>query len=104
MTCTDGDIHAVPFNTTEQLINTLLVLFGGMLWARLVGTFCGLAAQLEPEVRERRERLSSLNSFMEDVRLPPFLRFRLREYFFEGGLPAEGGLKLHGGGGILLLV
>jgi len=78
-----GDIHATAFHPTEQFITTLIVLFGGALWASLVGTFCGLAAQLDPDVRERRERLSVLNAFMTDAGLPPFLRFRLREFLFE---------------------
>jgi len=86
-----GDIHATAFNVTEQLITTLMILAGGMIWANLVGTFCGLAAQLDPDLRERRERLSILNSFMTDTGLPPFLRYRLREYLFESAAVFKAG-------------
>ena len=60
-----------------------MVLFGGLLWANLVGTFCGLAAAIDPDTREKRDRLSTLIAFMHDAGLPRFLRYRLREYIFE---------------------
>jgi hypothetical protein len=33
-----GDITATPFNTVEQYICSVLILFGGMLWGYLIGT------------------------------------------------------------------
>lgn len=78
-----GDMSASRYSQAEQIITTLMVLLGGLLWASLVGTFCGLTAQLDPEQRERRNQLSTLNAFMADSGLPKFLRYRLREYVFE---------------------
>jgi len=78
-----GDIHATAGNKVELVMATIMVLMGAVLWASLVGTFCGLAAQLDPDIKERRERLSVLNAFMTESGLPSFLRYRLREFLFE---------------------
>jgi potassium voltage-gated channel Eag-related subfamily H protein 7 len=43
-----GDITATPFNPTEQVIASAIMLGSGMLWGYLIGTFCGLAANLSP--------------------------------------------------------
>jgi hypothetical protein len=74
-----GDVAASPFNVAEQVICTSMMLFGGMLWSQLIGTFCGVAASLSPGVLEFRDMLSHLNSFMASNDLPPEMRYKLRE-------------------------
>ena len=78
-----GDIVAEPFNVTEQMICSFIILSSGMLWGYLIGTFCGLAAASSPQKVVFREELSSLNTFMTENQLPKEMRFRLREYLFE---------------------
>jgi len=78
-----GDIAASPFNVSEQLVCTLMMLVGGMLWGHLIGTFCGIAAQLSPDLRIFRDHLSGLNAFMRNHSLPHAMRFKLREYMHQ---------------------
>ena len=78
-----GDVVAMPFNPTEQILCACIMLISGMLWGYLIGTFCGLAAGLSPVIKAFREDLSSLNSFMSEHGLPSETRFRMREYFHQ---------------------
>lgn len=78
-----GDVSATEFNVGEQVVCTVMMLFGGMLWGYLIGTFCGIAAQLSPDVRAFREHLSGLNAFMATHRLPSLMRIKLREYMHQ---------------------
>ena len=78
-----GDIVAQPFNVSEQVLASLIMLFSGMIWGYLIGTFCGLAANLSPSVQAFRAELSRLNEFMSANALPPATRFRLREFMHE---------------------
>ena len=80
---THGDITATPFNPTEQMIATVIMLLSGMLWGYLIGTFAGLAANLSPTEQEFRAELSQLNKFMSRHKFPNFIRYQLREYFHE---------------------
>jgi hypothetical protein len=43
-----GDIHATNRNVSEQVLNTLLMLTGAMLWGHVIGTFCGIVATMNP--------------------------------------------------------
>ena len=78
-----GDVAATAFNTAEQVICCLMMLVGGVIWSFLIGTFCGIAANLTPGVAEFRDSLSQLNQLMDSHDLPPLMRFRLREYMHE---------------------
>ena len=78
-----GDIYATPFNVEEQIVCTVMMLLGGMLWGYLIGTFCGIAAQMSPGVREFRDNLSGLNAFMTNHNLPDMMRVKLREYMHQ---------------------
>ena len=65
-----GDIVATPFNDVEQVVASCIMLFSGMIWGFLIGTFCNLASNLSPSVQLFRAELSQLNYFMshENVR------------------------------------
>ena len=78
-----GDVLAMPFNETEQVICSIIMLGSGMMWGYLIGTFCGLAANLSPSVQQFREELSQLNDFMSKYDIDAPTRLRLREYFHE---------------------
>ncbi len=54
-----------------------------MLFAQLVGSFCGLASALAPGKAQFRFDLSDLNVVMEQEAIPAALRFRLREYMHQ---------------------
>jgi len=78
-----GDVAATPFATGEQIICTLMMLLGAVLFAQLVGSFCGLASALSPGKAQFRFDLSDLNAVMEAEAVPSGLRFRLREYMHQ---------------------
>ena len=56
---------------------------GALLFAQLVGSFCGLAASMSPEKKEFRHDMSDLNALMQRENIPLQLRFRLREYMHQ---------------------
>lgn len=75
-----GDVHATSTNTLEQLVCTAIMYMGAIIFAQIVGSFCGLAASLSPDKAQFRFDLSDLNHHMEMEKIPIELRYRLREY------------------------
>ena len=78
-----GDIHATDRNVSEQVVTTLLMLSGGMLWGHVIGTFCGVIATMAPQTTEFNRRMDDLNTYMALHSLPNELRRRLREYLHQ---------------------
>jgi len=78
-----GDIAATPYNTAEQAVCTLLMLFGGMIWGSVIATFCGVIANLDPQGTEFRKTMDDLNTFMASQGIPREMRISLREYFHQ---------------------
>ena len=78
-----GDIIARPMNIAEQVVCSLMMLFGGMLWGNLIGVFCSIASNLSPTTNAFRKELSELNHFMHTNHLEHKLRFQLREYLHQ---------------------
>jgi hypothetical protein len=61
----------------------LMMLLGSLAFAYLVGSFCGLAANLSPEVVSFRQDLTNLNHFLNQNHIPDETRYRLREYMHQ---------------------
>merc|ERR1719399_1691404 len=59
------------------------MLLGGMTWGMVIATFCGVLANMDPEVTEFRTTMDNLNRFMSLQGLPQEMRMQLREYFFQ---------------------
>merc|ERR1719230_1146557 len=78
-----GDIAATPFNHSEQAVCTTLMLISSVIYAQVIGTYCGVVASLNPEQQAFREKLDDLNRFMQREELPSEMRRRLREYFHQ---------------------
>lgn len=78
-----GDITPRPQLASEQIMATLLMLVASMLWAYIIGTFCGMIATMNPAQANFRNTIDDLNRFMELQDLAPEMRQRLREYFHE---------------------
>ena len=53
-----GDIGATAFNPVEQAVCTGLMLTSSLVWAQVIGTYCGVVATLNPELREFRDTVS----------------------------------------------
>ena len=47
-----------------------MMLTGSMLFAYLVGSFCGLAANLSPDIVRFRQDLTDLNKFLTANAIP----------------------------------
>jgi len=78
-----GDMHATPHNITEQVVNTLLMLSGAIIWGNLIGTFCGVVATMNPHTAEFNRRMDDLNRYVKMHGLHNDLRRRLREYLHQ---------------------
>jgi hypothetical protein len=59
-----GDIAAATGNTAEQVVCTILMISGSMMWGMVLGTFCGVVASINPNGRDFRQRMDALNAFM----------------------------------------
>ena len=51
-----------------------------MMWAYIIGTFCGMIATMNPSAANFRNTIDDLNRFMKLQDLEPEMRRRLREY------------------------
>jgi len=78
-----GDIAATKFNVPEQVVATLLMLTSSLIYAQVIGTYCGVVATLNPELAAFRSEMDDLNRFMSREGLPNEMRRRLREYFHQ---------------------
>ena len=78
-----GDISATPLHGGEQVCCVCMMLIGSLLFAYLVGSFCGLAANLSPDTVRFRQDLTDLNKFLTANSIPAVLRYQLREYMHQ---------------------
>lgn len=46
---TGGDVKHGTFTMTEQVIFTLLIIVGSLMWSELIGTFAAVFSNLHPE-------------------------------------------------------
>ena len=76
-----GDLH--PTTTSEQLVATVVMLLGSVLWGQVIATFCGVVSTFNPEAAEFRRTMDDLNRFMRINNLAREMRTRLREYFHQ---------------------
>ncbi|KAK3238061.1 hypothetical protein CYMTET_51902 [Cymbomonas tetramitiformis] len=74
-----GDV--VPVTDLERVYAVFAMLTGASLYAYIVGGVCGIVATMDADTTEFYQRMDGLNAFMQEKRLPPVLRARLRDYF-----------------------
>jgi len=70
-----------PGTIVEYIIVTLMMLFGSMVWAWVIGSLCGILATLNPHATAFRNQMDELNYFIHMTNMPSGMRERLREYF-----------------------
>ena len=78
-----GDIAATFNNPVEMWVCSFLMLFTSLIWAQVIGTFCGVIATFNPEQNAFQAKMDQLNRFMKREAIPSEMRQRLREYFFQ---------------------
>ena len=47
----------------------------------MIGNVCGIVASMDEATVIFHQRMNDLNVYMKEYKIPPDLRFRLREYF-----------------------
>ena len=75
------DLEREAFNTQEQLLCSLLVVVGALVWGHVIGTWVSVINNVNPDLKWFRNTMDSLNTFMSIHGLPSEMRTRLREYF-----------------------
>lgn len=78
-----GDICATFNNPVEMWICSFIMLISSLLWAQVIGTFCGVIATFNPEANAFQAKMDELNRFMKRENVPHEMRQRLREYFHQ---------------------
>jgi hypothetical protein len=76
-----GDIS--PQRFTEYVVCIAGMLFGGILWAYIIGSICGIVSNMDPSESDFRANYDAINYMMRDQNLPIPLQLRVREYFRE---------------------
>jgi hypothetical protein len=76
-----GDISASAKNSVEMWVAVSLMMVSSLIWASVIGTYCGVVATLNPDRAAFHEMIQELNRFMAREDLEAGLQFRLREYF-----------------------
>jgi hypothetical protein len=74
-----GDIAAS--NAPEQAVCALMMLFGGIFWALVIGELCAVISAMNAESSEFNRRIDEVNSLIRQYSLRPEMALRLREYF-----------------------
>jgi hypothetical protein len=71
----------VPRNAFERQTAILLMLFGGCVYAYLIGTMCGLLSISDPASQEYQNMSDLLNRYIRENDIRGEQRIRLREFF-----------------------
>jgi len=70
----------MPENLSEYFVFFLLLLFGSVLWAMVIGTICGFTMTGDPHEIRFRQSMDALNYFLDDMQISNHLRLQAREY------------------------
>mmetsp|Transcript_126002 Transcript_126002/g.288412 ORF Transcript_126002/g.288412 Transcript_126002/m.288412 type:complete len:649 (+) Transcript_126002:3-1949(+) len=73
-----GDI--VPTRVEEYWVVNMFQILGGCCWAYIIGSACGVVANMDPYRLEFEQTMDALNYMMADRNLDSDLRVRLRQY------------------------
>jgi len=74
-----GDI--TPQNTKEMSWATVFLLLGGVTWAYIIGSACGIVSNLDPDTIEHQQTMDALNKFMYLQGFDKPLKFKVRAFF-----------------------
>ena len=80
-----SEITAGAGRASEQVLSALLMLFGGLFWASVIGEVCMVLANRNPDETIFQRTMDDLNRFMSLHNLSPTVKQRVREYFQQSG-------------------
>ena len=81
LTGTGGtDFYPSHHSNSETLIVLVLILYGAILWTRVLAMFCDVATNSSPGLTYFHQQLDGLNECIETNTLPSEMARRLREY------------------------
>ena len=66
--------------TAELLLNFVMTMTGCIVLSLLVGDLCNVVTNMDPVRNDFTLAFDSLNNYIDEVRPPPSLRYRLREF------------------------
>lgn len=76
-----GDV--APTRSEEYLVGIACQLIGAITWAYIIGSACGVIANVDPEGTMHKQEMDELNHMLKRQNISPPLRHRLRRYMAE---------------------
>ncbi|KAJ8599381.1 hypothetical protein CTAYLR_007021 [Chrysophaeum taylorii] len=76
-----GDV--TPSTNTECVVAILFIVYGGIIWALIIGNFCSIVTTMDIHGITFRQRMDELNFYMNDNNFPQDLKERCRMYFYQ---------------------
>ena len=67
-------------NVAELLLNVAMSIAGMIILAFLVGDLCNAVSNMDPVKNDFTLAFDSLNNYIDEVKPPPSLRYKLREF------------------------
>lgn len=76
-----GDV--VPTYKEERFLGVIIMFLSGLLWAYIIGSACGVIANMDKHEQEFKQTIDDLNYMMKDKCIPQEMRRRLRTFFYQ---------------------
>ncbi|CAH0368963.1 unnamed protein product [Pelagomonas calceolata] len=76
--CMQGELNGN--NVAELLLNVAMSIAGMIILAFLVGDLCNAVSNMDPVKNDFTLAFDSLNNYIDEVKPPPSLRYKLREF------------------------
>mmetsp|Transcript_17857 Transcript_17857/g.32387 ORF Transcript_17857/g.32387 Transcript_17857/m.32387 type:complete len:804 (-) Transcript_17857:5-2416(-) len=76
-----GDV--APTRTEEHIVGIVIQLLGGITWAYIIGSACGVITNMNPPRKHHKEEMDELNQMLKRHHISPDLGDRLRYYMSE---------------------
>lgn len=76
-----GDVS--PATDPERWYAVLAMLFGGSVYAYIIGSVCGIVASIDEIETHFHQRIDHLNRYLRDNEVPNAMRWKIREFFYD---------------------
>ena len=76
-----GDVN--PATDPERWYAVLAMLFGGSVYAYIIGSVCGIVASMDEIETHFHQRIDHLNRYLRDNEVPNAMRWKIREFFYD---------------------
>lgn len=76
-----GDVN--PATDPERWYAVLAMLFGGSVYAYIIGSVCGIVASMDEIETHFHQRIDHLNRYLRENEVPNAMRWKIREFFYD---------------------